>query len=313
MLNQFHQVIVNYQNDPSFENNLKYISFETWMRIEFAYSRKGLKVYETTITQNLLFNIRLLAEEKRLPIQIFEAVSEKTNGNDIELVFEIDNSQYIKIPCQAKILQKNNKYSAINHKVGNNKYQIDLLIEYAEKVKGFPLYLFYNYFPEHQFLKKIESKIRDKDPSFNFEFYGCSLASAYQIKQRFYQKDKTGSFSWKTPNFKDIHPKITQPFYILGQLFQSKEKFLKLFTKDYESLARSIKLYSKEELIEDDYWTDLFPPPSIGKLPPWLTPPENLLDSQVNNDEKNISFNPKFRIIIHKNISSFKTKISIIR
>lgn len=64
----------------------KLLSIETRKRIEYAYLKPGIKVFETTITQNLIFSINAYNDQYGLNIEIFEARDEATNGNDLELV-----------------------------------------------------------------------------------------------------------------------------------------------------------------------------------------------------------------------------------
>lgn len=56
-----------------------------WNRIRFAWERPSMKIYETTITQNLIFDLVLQDELGHFPVKIFESLDEKTNGNDLEL------------------------------------------------------------------------------------------------------------------------------------------------------------------------------------------------------------------------------------
>ena len=117
-------------------------SIDIWKRIDFTWRTKGLKLYETTITQNLLYSIFQLAKGRMIPVKLLEAKNESINGNDIELAIET-NRGFILFPCQAKLIKENGKYRSLSHKVGS-RYQIDLLLRYAQKVQGVPLYLFYN-------------------------------------------------------------------------------------------------------------------------------------------------------------------------
>jgi hypothetical protein len=125
------------------EEFLKRISWSVWDRIGFARTRRGLKIFETTITQNLLFNIMYAHQYLKLPIYLFEAHSEATNGNDIEFFIQCGNN-YVLFPVQAKIIYPNNKYKMIDHLVGG-KQQIDLLTDYAKQKQGYPIYWLYNY------------------------------------------------------------------------------------------------------------------------------------------------------------------------
>ena len=121
---------------------LKIISAHVWNRIEYARTRKGFRIYETTITQELLHYTILAAKESKFNIKLFEAESEKTNGNDIECFIETE-SGFVLLPMQAKIIYKNSRYDQMSHKVGN-KEQIDLLIDRNDQTINLFEVKFYN-------------------------------------------------------------------------------------------------------------------------------------------------------------------------
>ena len=107
-------------------DEMKNLSIETWERIGFARSRPGLKIYETTITQNLLFELKKFSERHKITqIDMFEATNEKTNGNDLEIFLRV-GSKYLCLPTQAKIIYGNGKYPRMEH--GN---QINDLMSYS--------------------------------------------------------------------------------------------------------------------------------------------------------------------------------------
>ena len=126
----------------------KEISSSIWDRIPFSYNI-GFRYSEVTITENLLFDIyKFSIDNPSLAINIFEAKNEKANGNDLELCLEIEPNKYVILVIQAKKLYfTTQKYRSISHKV-NDKYQIELLEDYAKREKAIPLYMFYNYAPD---------------------------------------------------------------------------------------------------------------------------------------------------------------------
>lgn len=302
MNRKYYLAIQKLQAEPSLLNWLKLFSLETWDRISFARSRVGLKIYETTITQNLLLNITAFAETETLPIEIFEAISEKSNGNDIEIVIEIEENKYIILPCQAKIIKKNKKYSSIKHKVGKTKNQIDLLIQYAQKVKGIPIYLFYNYFDENPYLENTEKEIRKRYRSFNYEHYGCSIANAYDIKNKFKRSSLEGNIKWKIPSFKDLHPNVAVPLYFIA-LNYNLDSFKKLFVTA-STANQLIKVYSRDEIVNTNLWRNLHSAPSIG----YVTPQRGGFNNIISSDK----YTPGFRVIFHKGFYEKNNAISII-
>lgn len=87
---------------PNLCDLFKLLSIETWKRMEHAYLKRGMKVFETTITQNLIFTINAFNEQYNLNIDIFEAADERTNGNDFELIIRFPNEE-CRILCSCTI------------------------------------------------------------------------------------------------------------------------------------------------------------------------------------------------------------------
>jgi hypothetical protein len=159
---------------------LQLYSVQIWNKIGFVRNRKGLKISETTITQNLIFDFWQLAAASKLPVEIYESRNEKANGNDLEIFVETSKG-FISFPCQAKIIQKNNHYNSIHHRNKNNSvYQIDMLIEYADRNRGIPIYLLYNYCNNFKHCQKVEELT-----GYEIENYGCSIVNANFIKENF--------------------------------------------------------------------------------------------------------------------------------
>lgn len=212
----------------------KDISFETWDRLGFS-ERVGSTLSEPTITENLLYEIQKYKDKHHdRSIHIYEAKNEKTNGNDLEVYMEIAKNEYLFLAIQAKKLHiKEQKYKYISHKVSGN-LQIDLLINYASKKHGVPLYLFYNYSPN------LAVKNNKK--------YGCSFACAHHIKNNY--SPNTSKKSWSIPTFNNLHTKHAIPFFLLG----IKKIFLN-FLDANECLASSpkIKTYNKDESLNGDW------------------------------------------------------------
>ena len=290
----------------SVQNILKIISVNVWNQIGFARNRRGLKVFETTVTQDLLRFVFMAASESHFGIQLYEANSEKANGNDIECFIETQKG-YLLLPMQAKIIYENMKYPKIDHKVGNDE-QIDLLINYASKKKGFPIYLLYNYFYNELLIENLK-----KTTNIPLELYGISYLDAFYLKNNFYNKriNKKGNKVWKIPKFEDLHPLRAKPFYeILNDNYLSSDgdEFIKQNFGD-SGLELDIKLYTKEELINDNYWIDLAPLPQIGKLPPGIDRKKWIRGYASQNIEFN-TFDPKFRIILTSKKTEKKVKIS---
>ncbi|MES1218871.1 MAG: hypothetical protein ABUT20_25420 [Bacteroidota bacterium] len=65
---------------PNLCDLFKLLSIETWKRMEYAYLKPSARLFETTITQNIIFTINAYNDQYGLNIQILEAEDEKTNG-----------------------------------------------------------------------------------------------------------------------------------------------------------------------------------------------------------------------------------------
>jgi len=280
------------------ESWLKAFSFSTWQRIEFARTRGRLRIHETTITQTLLIDFRLISEQLNLPIEMFESVSEETNGNDFEVFVEVSKNTYVMFPCQAKIIyQPANNYPRIGHKVGEGAFhQIDLLVEYAERVGGFPSYIFYNFCNNEIWNEEIQGKI-----DFDIELFGCSLSSAQFIKDDF----RIGQPGSRIPNFKDLHPKCAIPFHYIIRLTENKNALFNFVSGDS---IDNLRVHSREELMDDIDWADLRSVPQIGKI----APEKSARDFERINENYPIGFRPKFRFIFSRRSRKKGTRITYI-
>lgn len=196
--------------NPGLCSLFKLLSIETWKRIEYAYLKPRMKVFETTITQNIVFTINAFNDIYGLNIDIYEALNERANGNDLELIirYPAEGVEYY-APIQAKKLYKNGKkYSSMDH--GD---QIESLINYARRKNAKPFYLLYNYA-----MPPVKRPSRF-DP--NIELYGCTMIEAQHLFDNYYQKrrvrkrDGSIEMKWKIPNFYHLNPAPAFPWHVL--------------------------------------------------------------------------------------------------
>jgi hypothetical protein len=87
-------------------------------------------------------------------IKVFEAADETANGNDLEIAVETGRG-YVLLAAQAKMQFKDGRYPAISHRVGD-RYQADLLLSYALKVQGWPIYILYKHDNDSHLPSRIE-------------------------------------------------------------------------------------------------------------------------------------------------------------
>lgn len=299
----------NYTNafiqQQDFSNWLAAFSIYVWKRLELLSENNNTtsKCSETTLTENLVYGILLLMKDDEIPIpvRLYHSPKEDTYGSDIEIVIQIGKNKNIIFPCQAKKLnvesRKNNlivRYNAFNH---NNGEQKDKLINYAKKIKGFPLYLLYNY-SEYQFQHNYNDT----------ELYGCSLISAIHLKDN-PPKDKK-------PKFQDLHP-TAQPLKTITQI-----KRLVQLNQFYGNTSNhSTKIYTDKEILGDSEWKDN----ELGS--PIITRNQAVYDASKlakptlanyqepknpepisSNYNLDLPFSPKFRIVLRQEVIDLNTR-----
>lgn len=286
--NHYLKAITQFQHSNSLCDFFQVLAVDTWERIKFARTRKGLKIYETTITQNLLFELNRTKEfinnkygTNYWDFKIYESINEKANGNDIELYLPY-NGGYLLFPIQAKLINhkgykrkkmNDGDYRAMDHFVpSTSSQQIDSLLDYAKKMRAIPLYLLYNY---------VNTTLQNKvicSVNMPIEQYGCSISSALYIHNNYYSGG-----AWKIPKFSDLHPGIAQPWFILTCCSLKKDNLSDYFAIDKDEISK-IKIYSLSEIERTSEWKEF----------------ESNSGSVINydNNPNQKGFVPKFRIIL---------------
>ncbi|GGH72717.1 hypothetical protein HNQ91_003499 [Filimonas zeae] len=278
---------------------LRDYSIETWRRIAFTRSNSRGKIFEVTLTQNLVFQLYYQFRSRRLPFELWEARDEKSNGNDLEFAIETPRG-YILAPCQAKIVKENLRYE-LNHTSAGNM-QIESLIAYAKMHKAFPIYLLYNYSDDWKYNNNKWPNNYDELTS-----NGCSICSAQYLYEKYYHFDtKTGTHRWKTPTFQDLHPENALPLYLFVAILL-QETILPFEQWRYYQLENDPHFYSYEELNILERWDNLTPLPRISgiEIKPEIDYVEVAFDDPVR------PFNPRYRIIIPQ--KRRKTRILLVR
>jgi hypothetical protein len=266
-------------------------SLEIWETIGFTRQRH-LRCNETTITQEIVIDFWRMAKHNVLPIEIYEADNEKANGNDLEILIETKKG-YLLLACQAKIIKKGDKYTEIDHKTKSGE-QIDLLIDYARRRKGFAAYTFYNYSDDYLTIEKIE-----KETEADIGIYGWTIASAHYLKQTYY--NTKGLNEWIIPTFGDLHPQnaIPMPILICNLLLDKLPTVLPYmgYKEDYD-----LKHYTSEELENDTYWRNLSPRFGIGRINLDDIPKQQFQKEPITKG----NFDPKYRIVFSKKKKKFR-------
>jgi len=260
---------------------LKAFSSKTWRRLGFCQQFKNeVKTYETTITQNLIFEMLEFARLTGTPqLRLLEALDESANGNDIEIYVQHGDG-YILFPTQAKSLYPSGKYEKINHQSGG-KFQIHALLEYAARRQGIPLYLLYNYHPKWQDVVGWEGEL-----GFEYDCFGCSLVNAHLLEHQYFD---ALNFKWIMPGFFDLHPRPAIPLFRLLDLSWIEELW-KASKKHVPELA----VYDYKEVFDEKNWIDRTPPPSISGFPKDVHFFQGVVELNVPE------FKPKFRLVLSK-------------
>lgn len=269
---------------PDLVNFAKLISMSFWRRIHFARNIKGrLRVSETSLTEELVYQFYLMAKGKTLPVKIFQSTHEKVKGSDIEILLELDGI-VVKFPCQSKIIYATRRYGALYHQVGN-QLQIDLLIHYAKKIGGYPIYMFYNY--DDQMTSELLQITEGIE-----QFWGCSIGSANEIKNNFF----TGRTS--PPMFHDMHPRTCWPFYQLFQFLNANGAVENIASILNGFDLASLRKYTIDEILDDPEFTDLTSPEALGFIDHFEKASLRVEEKKI---KEQIEFNPQFRILITNN------------
>jgi len=276
-------------------------AYDTWWRIQFSRSTPRMKIHETTVTQNLIYEMQLLKKRYKIKgFTLYESTDEKANGDDLELRVLHRNGKVYTYALQAKIiyhtfskkahLLQSGTYTQFKHYVGkghSRKNQIDLLLKYAKKpAHGYiPLYLLYNY---------ISRRFGTK--GYARECFGCSAVSAYYLKANYAITDGNLAANVK---FKDLHPNPAIPWQALvcelAALDESglKEKFN--LPDNYNIIG-----IERKQLARDPDWRLIGAEKAIQEVPGKLTKAFlETLDETNNRNRGNNGqpdFRPKFRI-----------------
>jgi len=273
---------------PTLVDFAKAISTNFWNRIYFSRNVKGrLRVSETTLTEELVYQFFMMAAQKILPVKIFQTVNEKANGSDLEILLEL-NGGVVKLPCQAKIIYATNRYGALYHQVGN-KYQIDILIQHAKRIGGYPIYMLYNY---DGYVTKKLLKIAGGTE----EYWGCSIGGALEIKNKFFNRTKP-------PTFHEMHPDPCWPFYHLFESLLTNDNQLAKILNGFDST--NLKMYSIDDIMNDDSYNDLTSPEALGFVDHFERATVTI--SKDSFLKEKTEFNPRFRILItNKNLNKLE-------
>lgn len=262
-------------------------SVRIWERLGWAKEKK-IRISETTITENILFDFWFANKHFDMPIEIYEAKNEKAEGNDLEIYVETEKG-YLLFACQAKKIQARDKYSSIPHK-GRGGSQVDLLLSFAKRKRGLACYLFYN------FSNNLDVFDIEQETQADINNFGCTIASAACVKDNFYSDEVSlKNPRWKIPTFFDLHPNMAVPLHwaVSNMLNDTQSSILSYL--GFRNVD-NCKYYTREELEEDERWKYIRELGQIGRIGP---DPRDKAAFKIQADESN-AFRPKYRLLISK-------------
>jgi len=264
-------------------------SMYVWERLKFYHegSKFSSKVDEPLFTHDLIQGISQIIKEDKIPIpvRLFHSRKESANGNDIEIIVQIQKDKNIIFPCQAKRLYVENAnatYKQLNYKEGEQKQK---LIKYAKSINGFPLYLLYNY-SEHNFDTKYLFSEK--------ELYGCTLLSAQYLDEN--------------PNLKLIVSKLHPPAKPLISILKFRDILSLNRVWGVLKSEHGAEPWSDEEILKDDRWNEFGPPSYLPTRFVSSTDWEKVFTKQTSQIVANQLFNPKFRIILTHDVIDLNTR-----
>lgn len=270
---------------------------DTWERIGFSRSTKGMKCHETALTQNLVYEMRLLKDKYRhLEYDLYESTNEKANGNDLLFRILHNNGKIYTYAIQAKIIYhtittkkkvklNNGWYIQLKHMVSKGKAhaepQVDKLLRFASKNGYMPMYLLYNYV-DKDYLGTINRS------------YGCTVVGAQFIKDNF--TDTIDGDLRNDVKFTQLHTAFAFPWeeLVCSLPYQSKSNFLDKvgLPEDYDLNELSLKVFNPGKA-----WVQLVHSENLNELvDPKKRPTKQ--NSDETRERYNNDFNPKYLFTI---------------
>ncbi len=303
--------------DPNVCDLFHAAAVDTWERIKFSRTTPRLRIHETTITQNLVYEMRLL--KSRYPhwgFTLYESINEKTNGDDLELCVLHRNGQVYTYAMQAKILYhqirrwgfEDGNYPRMNHEVGGTP-QVDLLLAYSRDNGCIPLYLLYNFITFNQ---ETPRDFQHPIP-FDYRALGCTVISAYLLKHRFAMASGQlkGNIRFSELHHFHFFPWHSHPATPWERLVCFDSSLDEERLKDRWRLAEDHPVKGKDfaSISDDSQWRQVIYTPEdlTGKAPEFLYLDDNDSSTGLKDsfDDSPPAFRPKFRLFISEEPKTF--------
>ena len=273
---------------------------DTWARIFFSRKTPRLKIHETSVSQNLVYEMNLIKFKfPLLDFEIFESTNEKANGDDLEITVRHANGTYYTYAIQSKIIYhrrskgvanlREGHYQKLKHWVGKGagkKKQVDLLIDYAGKHGFIPIYLLYNYVQ------------KSFDPGIEPDLFGCTVIGAKYLKANHTSPD--GNLDDKV-KFSDLHTANAFPWHelvcVLPYLSEAEWKKRILF-EDHTSIEAPTTLHITDEWKSlDTSFPTIFP--DQESIAGYTSKNPDLFLKDTEPEESPLVFLPKYKIVVN--------------
>lgn len=171
------------------------VSRETWNRMKHAKSLE-VRLGEETLTDLLLLDLK--AHERYYGIKLIQTSKprEAKSGTDLEVVVRYGRRRARIYAIQAKKLHQG-RYRSIGRSTRSGDLQIDVLEDYAKRVKAIPCYLLYNYTDSSPCSTGQAASrfwhccLQCDEPQF-----GCTLVPSWVIRKAIYKKPADQSFDF---------------------------------------------------------------------------------------------------------------------
>lgn len=264
------------------------LSRDVWSRIAFARAM-NLKISETTITENLLYNFYDYFEHYAVPVRLYESKEERRNGSDLEVLVETEQG-YILLACQAKITYKTGNYAALHHEVGGLR-QIDLLMDYAKLHGGIAHYLFYNCPPDFM----LPATIGEHE---SIEDNGITHLEAQELIEWMVTAKGTRKRP-PTPSYTTFHPTMAEPFHeLICQLLSHKHASKTILPA---TIRQDITYYNENQVNSEANWREVTSLATVGYVQESIVfnGTDETSDLQPTTKEPEPKYyRPKFRLVI---------------
>ena len=167
------------------------IAKDTWGRLKQSRELRT-RLGEETLTDLLVLDfVRLMDRRARL----FQStkIQESKRGTDLEIRIHAGGNRAIAFALQAKKLHRDESYRGLKTTVKSSKFlQLEVLKDYAEKVRAVPLYLLYNYVCRDELVRYWNCR---GSPNEEVEQLGCTVVPSWIIRRAVCKRGRS-NFEW---------------------------------------------------------------------------------------------------------------------